>query len=143
MELSQAATYGGILSAIFLVFALFGLVRDRMKKSYEAEVIDKKTRQITRSRSGEDQSGETVTEYITVARTTDGKKKKIVETEGSQIWAYHYLLVGDRFRYHPQFHFPYERYEKASAPYLVCVSCGTQNPVEADRCKKCHLPLLK
>ena len=44
---------------------------------------------------------------------------------------------------HPQFRFPYELYDKSRAPYIACVSCGTKNPVEADRCKKCTLPLLK
>ena len=44
---------------------------------------------------------------------------------------------------HPQFHFPYELYDKSRAPYIACVSCGTKNPTEADRCQKCNLPLLK
>lgn len=84
-----------------------------------------------------------LTSYITVVRTTDGKEKKIVERDGSQIWAWNYLNVSDRFRYHPQFHFPYELYDKSKAPYDTCVSCGTRNPIEVDCCQKCVLPLLK
>ena len=141
LELGQAVRYGGFLSAVFLVFALIGFARDRAKNTYEAVVTDQKEHSTYRHNNSENR--ESIMEYITVAKTTDGRKKKIVEREGSQIWAYHYLNVGDRFRYHPQFHFPYELYDKAKAPYIACVSCGTKNPVEADRCKKCRLPLLK
>ncbi len=141
MEIPQAALYGGIVSAVFLVFALVSFARSRASRTYEAVVEDKKSR-LTYRHSNSD-SRDMVTEYTVTARTTDGKKKKIVEYEGSQIWAYSYLNVGDRFRYHPQFSFPYELYDKSRAPYIACVSCGTKNPVEADRCKKCGLPLLK
>ena len=141
MEPDKAALYGGIVSGVFLLFAIFSFLRDRSANSYEAVVVEKKSELAYAHRnSGE---GERRTEYITTVRTTDGKKKKIVEYEGSQIWAYNYLEPGDRFKYHPQFHFPYERYDKTKAPCLYCVSCGTKNPVEADRCKKCNLPLLK
>ena len=82
-------------------------------------------------------------DLLRVVRTTDGKTKKIAENEGSQIWAYSYLNIGDRFRYHPQFSFPYELYDKSKAPYIACVRCGTKNPVSSDRCSKCGIPLLK
>ena len=141
MELSAALKYGGIVSAVFLVFALYGRIKERAKNAYEATVIDKKTRRAYRHKNADNDSY--YTEYITVVRTADGKNKKIVEREGSQIWAWDYLQIGDRFRYHPQFHFPYELYDKAKAPYLVCVSCVSKNPTDADRCQKCGLPLLK
>ena len=141
MELAQAALFGGIISAVFLVFALYGFIRERAKNTYEATVIDKKTREVYRR--GNSDTDERITEYTTLVRTAEGKKKKIVEREGSQIWAFDYLEIGERFKYHPQFRFPYEKYDKSRAPYIPCVSCGTKNPVEADRCKKCRLPLLK
>lgn len=140
-DIGQAAMIGGIVSAIFLAFALFSFIKERAKNTYEATVIDKKSGLTYRHKNTDDQ--EMVTEYVTVVRTSDGKKKRIVEQEGTQIWAWEYLQVGDRFKYHPQFHFPYELYDKSRAPYIACVSCGTKNPVEADRCKKCTLPLLK
>ena len=130
---------GGVISAVFLIFALFMFIKERAKNAYEATVIDKTSRSTYRNND----SGNLITEYITVVKTSDGRKKKIVEREGSQILAYNYLDIGDRFKYHPQFHFPYERYDKSRAPYIACVSCGTKNPVEADRCGKCGLPLLK
>ena len=141
METDQAVKYGGMVSIVFLIFALYSLIKERAENSYEATVIDKKTRRVYRHKSSDDNSY--YTQYITVVRTTQGKKKKIVEHEGSQIRAWDYLQVGNRFRYHPQFHFPYELYDKAKAPYLACVSCATKNSIEADCCQKCGLPLLK
>lgn len=143
METTDALKYGAVISGIFLLFAIYGFVKERAKNTYEATVIDKKSRLTYKHNNSDDTHRETVTEYVTTVRTSDGKKKRIVEQEGTQIWAWEYLQVGDRFKYHPQFHFPYELYDKSKAPYIACVSCGTKNPVEADRCKKCNLPLLK
>ncbi|MBR4761841.1 MAG: hypothetical protein IK086_04325 [Clostridia bacterium] len=139
METSEAMLYGAIISGVFLVFALYGFIRERAANSYEATVIDKKHIHRARSNSGRD---EYIDEYVTVVRTTDGKKKKIREY-GGRIWAYNYLEVGDRFRYHPQFAFPYELYDKSKANVIYCVSCQTANPVSRDRCERCGLPLLK
>ena len=140
MELTEALKYGGIISAVFLVFAIYGFIKQRANNTYEATVIDKKTRIVYQHKNS---NSNEYTEYITVVRRTDGKKKKIVEREGSQIWAWNYLDVGDRFKYHPQFHFPYELYDKSRAPYIVCIGCATHNPIESDCCQKCGLPLLK
>ncbi|MBQ6051991.1 MAG: zinc-ribbon domain-containing protein [Clostridia bacterium] len=141
-EIGQAAIYGAIISAVFLIFALIGFIKERAQNTYDATVIDKK-QSVRYRNNGDPDYSRSYQEYITTVRTDGGKTKKIVERDGSQIWAYNYLNIGDRFRYHPQFHFPYEHFDKSKAPYIVCVSCGTQNSVYSDRCSKCHLPLLK
>ena len=141
MEFGQAVKYGGFISIVFLIFALYSLIKSSAKNSYEATVIDKKSRRAYRRNSSEDNSY--YTEYITVVKTVSGKKKKIIEREGSQLLAWNYLNVGDRFMYHPQFNFPYELYDKSKALYIVCVGCGTKNAPEEDCCQKCGLPLLK
>ncbi|MBR1393191.1 MAG: zinc-ribbon domain-containing protein [Ruminococcus sp.] len=141
METKDAMLYGGIVSGIFLLFALFSFIRERAANTYEAVVIDKK-HDYVRHHSNDD-SNDMQEEYTTIVRTTDGKKKKYLEHEGSRIIAYNYLNVGDRFKYHPQFAFPYELYDKSKAPYLCCVVCGRNNPVSLDRCQKCGKPLLK
>ena len=143
MEIGQAFLFGAIVSAIFLVFALVGLAKNRAEKSYDAVVVDKKSRTAYGHRDSSDGSREMIYEYITVVRTDDGRTKNIVEREGSMIIAYNYLNVGDRFRYHPQFNFQYELYDKSKAPYIGCVSCGAHNPTGADRCQRCNTPLLK
>ena len=143
LELSKALIYGGILSLIFLLFSLISMLKAKAKHSYDAVVTDKKTRTRHRQSSSNSDMTESYTEYITVAKTMDGKKKKIVEQEGHRVIAYNYLQVGDRFMFHPQFNFPYEHYDKSRAPYIGCVSCGAQNSVDADRCSRCGIPLLK
>ena len=141
MELSKAALYGGIVSAVFLVFAIISLIASRAEKGYDAVVVDKSTRRVYRHRNGDDH--QMITEYTTVVKTSDGKTKRITEREGSLIRAYSYLNIGDRFRFHPRFAFPYELYDKRNAPHIFCVGCGTKNPTSADRCRRCGLPLLK
>ncbi len=141
MEIGTALLIGGIISAVFLIFALYGLISSKAKKSYEAVVTEKKSCVTYGHKTGD--TREMITEYRITAKTPDGKTKKIVEREGSPLIAWHYLEVGDRFKYHPNFNFRYELYDKSKAPYIACVSCGTKNPVIGDRCKKCGLPLLK
>ena len=143
MEPKQGVTYGAFISAVFLLFALISAIKNRSANAYDAIVTDKKTRTRHHHSNSDNDDMETYIEYITYARTTDGKKKKIVEQEGSRIIAYNYLQIGDRFMYHPQFNFQYEHYDKSKAPYIGCVSCCTKNSPGADRCEKCGLPLLK
>lgn len=145
MELPRALLFGGIVSLVFLVFAVIGFLKNRPENGYEAVVTDKYTKlRADKARDGSgSRAGSTDYDYVTVARTTDGKTKKIIETDHGVIWAYEHLKVGDRFRYHPQFGFPYELYDKTKADALYCVSCGAKNPVAADRCKRCNVPLLK
>ena len=141
LDISKGLIYGAIVSAVFLIFALYGFFSQREEKAYEAIVTDKRSRRRPRHKTGDDRSW--ITEFTTFVKTVDGRKKKIVETDDARVWAWNYLNTGDRFRYHPQFSFPYERYDKASAPCIYCVGCQTQNPVTSDRCRKCGLPLLK
>ena len=141
MEIGEAVRNGGIISLVFLVFAVWSFLKSRPKHGYDAVVTSKYTRE--RADRSSDDDDATRTDYITVVQTTDGKTKKITETDHSRIWAYDHLKVGDRFRYHPQFAFPYELYDKSKADALYCPACGAANPVTADRCKRCRVPLLK
>ncbi len=141
METKQALLTGAVVSGVFLLFTLISAVKNRAENSYEAVVTDK----YKKKRKDDDGSGSSAAayDYITAARTTDGKKKLIVEPDPVRAWAYNHLEVGDRFRYHPQFAFPYELYDKTKADALYCPGCRAKNPVTADRCKKCGVPLLK
>ena len=141
MELNQALMAGGFISFVFLVCTLISAIKSRASKSYEAVVTDKKQRE--RAEHSNDDNTSYYTQYITYAKTDDGKKKKIVETSRGIVAAYHYLPVGARFKYHPQFAFPYELYDKSQAPYIACAACGTHNSPTDDRCSKCNVPLLK
>lgn len=142
MELPQAALYGAVVSAVFFLVQFIAARRERPENSYEGVVTDKETRISHRSNTAGNRESREY-EYVIHVQTTEGKKKKIVEHEGSRIIAYRLLNKGDRFRYHANFAFPYELYDKTKGPGIYCVGCQTLNPTERDRCKKCGIPLLK
>ena len=70
----------------------------------------------------------------------DGKVKKEYSADRRY---YDYLKIGDKVRYHPNFHYKYEKYDKTHDRFVPCVMCDTMNPVHEDKCKKCGTPLLK
>lgn len=137
MEFGQAVISGAAISAIILIINLLTGLSHSAKHSYEAVVIDK--REEYTSRSDEDRT----LVYKTIVRTTDGHKKVIEETSHIPSSAYEYLCVGDRFRYHPQLAYPYEKYDKSKDGFVYCACCMTKNELSEDRCKKCGVPLLK
>lgn len=141
MDIGQAAMIGGIISGVFLLFALFSMIKSGLKKPYEGVVTDMKSHLSYKHRNQDDEV--CYTEYITYVQTTDGKKKKIKEREGAAVDAYYYLEIGDRFLYHPKFSFPYEVYDKSKKDHIYCVACRRKNNAQNDRCDKCHIPLLK
>ena len=137
MELGQAFIGGAAVSAIFLIINLLTKMSHSAKHSYEAVVIDK--REEYTSRSDEDRT----LVYKTIVRTSDGHKKVIEETSHMPRSAYEYLCVGDRFRYHPQLAFPYEKYDKSKDGFVYCACCAKKNELSGDRCVKCGGPLFK
>lgn len=140
MPFPLAVLVGTVLSLVILAYALYSRNRGPCRYPYEATVIGKKKKLSFRRYKGKH---ERVVEYVTLVRTREGAKKRIRENGSGGGWAFDYLQMGARFKYHPQFHCPYELYDKASAPYLLCVNCGAKNPIAADRCMECRLPLLK
>ena len=137
MELGKAIIGGAVVSGIILLINFLTGMSHSAKHSYEAVVIDKKNEYTTRS--DEDRS----LVYKTIVRTTDGRKKVIQETSHIPSSAYEYLCVGDRFRYHPQLAYPYEKYDKSKDGFVYCACCMTKNDLSGDRCVKCGVPLLK
>ena len=140
IKMDDAIKLGCVIAGAIVVCSLLSKIVHSFRKPYEAVVTDKiieKNLHRDRNESSSDR-----VHYITVVRTTDGRKKKITET-GFRPFVWNYMSVGDRFRYHPQFDFPYELYDKPKAGNLRCVVCSTANPLEADRCSRCHAPLLK
>ena len=136
----QAIPMGLVIAGAIIVFSVLNKIVRSFRKPYEAVVTDKIVEK-NLSRNRDDTDNDRVY-YITVVRTTDGRRKKIKET-GMRPFVWNYMSVGDRFRYHPQFDFPYELYDKPKAGNLRCVVCSKENPLEADRCSRCHAPLLK
>ena len=139
MEFGQALIYGAVISGIILVINLLSGMSHGAKHGYEAVVIDKKCEY--EHKTNDSTSSEYV--YKTIVRTTDGRKKVIQETSNIPRSAYEYLSVGDRFRYHPQLAYPYEKYDKSKDGFIYCACCTAKNELSGDRCVKCGVPLLK
>lgn len=139
MELGQAFASGAVVSGIILLINFLIGMSHSAKNSYEAVVIDKKCEYDHKTNDS------TTNEYVykTIVRTTDGHKKVIQETSHIPRSAYEYLCVGDRFRYHPQLAYPYEKYDKSKDGFVYCACCMAKNDLSGDRCHKCGVPLLK
>lgn len=137
MEFGQAFVSGAAVSGIILIINLLIGMSHSAKHSYEAVVIDKKYEY---TKTANDEYNHV---YKTIVRTTDGHKKVIQETSNIPRSAYEYLSVGDRFRYHPQLAYPYEKYDKSKDGFVYCVCCSKKNDLYEDRCTKCGVPLLK
>lgn len=139
MELGKAIIGGAVVSGIILLINFLIGMSHSAKNSYEAVVIDKKYEYD--HKTNDSTTNQCV--YKTIVRTTDGHKKVIQETSHIPRSAYEYLSVGDRFRYHPQLAYPYEKYDKSKDGFVYCACCMTKNDLSGDRCQKCGVPLLK
>ena len=137
MELGQAIIGGAVVSGIILLINFLTGMSHSAKNAYEAVVIDKK---FEYTKTEHDTYNHV---YKTIVRTTDGEKKVIQETSHMPRSAYEYLSVGDRFRYHPQLAYPYEKYDKSKDGFVYCACCMAKNDLSGDRCHKCGVPLLK
>ena len=137
MELGQAIIGGAVVSGIILLINFLTGMSHSAKNAYEAVVIDKK---FEYTKTEHDTYNHV---YKTIVRTTEGHKKVIQETSHMPRSAYEYLSVGDRFRYHPQLAYPYEKYDKSKDGFVYCACCMKKNDLSGDRCVKCGVPLLK
>lgn len=130
----------GISAAIFIGYGIHRKKRDA-EVSWDGEVVGQTTEE-KRNRNADENNNEprTQTMFITSFRMPDGKVKKEYSADRRY---YDYLKIGDKVRYHPNFHYKYEKYDKTHDRFVPCVMCDTMNPVHEDKCKKCGTPLLK
>ncbi len=141
LKMDHAVKLGCVIAGAIVVCSLLSKLFHAFKKPYEGVVTDKREEL---RRSGDKEGGRSYERmYVTYVRLADGGKKKIKESHTYAHSAWEYLKVGDRFKFHPKFSFPYELYDKSKAEHLFCPVCAKKNPVESDRCSRCHAPLLK
>jgi len=141
IKMGDALKLGCVIAGAIIVCSLLGKLFHAFKKPYEGVVTDKREEL---RRSGNKEGGRSYERtYVTYVQLANGGRTKIKESHTFAYSAWEYLKVGDRFRYHPKFGFPYELYDKSKAECLFCPVCVKQNPVESDRCSRCHAPLLK
>ena len=131
----EAVILGALVSLVFLVFYVVSAARKKTAKGWDGVVTEK----YTTVKYGEDDEE---TFYIVKMRTDDGRTKKLKEKEFSHRY-FDYLNIGDRVRYHPQFAYYYEKYDKSRDGFVYCPMCASKCGVELDYCPKCKLPVIK
>ncbi len=134
----EALIIGGLLFLLAILIGVYALCRAK-RPVWEGTVVNRYSRE-RREHRGEDYA-HSYTEYTTVIRTDAGEKKTIVEKD-SRRYMYDYLAIGDRVRYHPSFS-TYEKYDKSHDRMIYCNVCAMRNPIEHERCKRCHNLLFK
>ncbi len=78
--------------------------------------------------------------FLLIFKLKDNTERKVNITERKALFKYY--QEGDIVRFHPGLPYP-EKYEKLFDDKVVCVSCGKLTDTTMDRCRNCHLPLLK
>ena len=145
MEFQESIKISLIISAVFLIFAIYSYLKTKMTKPYEAVVENKleTQEQYHKNSDVDDKHIMYYTKYTIVVRTTDGKKKKIIETSKSPTIAWDYMQIGDKFKFHPNLGWPYELYNKNTVNYIPCSICRKKNSLSDTHCQKCKAPLLR
>ncbi len=135
-KMKTALPTGLIVSLIFLVTTVIVALKRKFDKPFEGEVVDKRTRRVSRGGRGH-RTHET--EYLLYVRTEEGKKKK----KKVMASAFDYIRVGDRVRYHPGFTQAFEKYDKSGDTEVPCMMCGRMNPIENSHCRFCRNLLVR
>lgn len=134
LPLNEAISIGIGLGLLMLLISLWR-IKGMNKPIWEGVVIKKYEK---RKHSSDDHGSDTsYTEFIVVAKSDQGKKRKIKDGE-----MYSYFSVGDRIRYHPNLE-TYEKYDKSKDNIIYCNVCRRKNPIVNERCEHCKSLLFK
>lgn len=137
MENPEAMYIGFVIGGMFLLIALGQILRRSGSKTWDGEVIDKKS-YITRD--NDDGIITQSTQYTIFIRRDDGKIIKLRSRDLPGMFGY--FRIGDRVRHHGKLK-TYEKYDKSHDSIIFCNACGSQNDIANDNCRRCKCPLLK
>lgn len=142
MDNPESMFIGLGIGGMFILIALFQVAGKKGAKTWDGQVVDKKSERKTRRRnSGDDDSYiEHYTEYKVSIRDTTGKTHTVRTSDNCSF--YDYVQVGDHLRYHGGLN-TYEKYDKSRDLYVFCNACGKKHPIIAETCEWCKCPLLK
>lgn len=131
--------YGLGIGGMFVVIALFQVMKRALDKTWDGAVEDKKTYQ-RRERTNGKGRARIHTYYVVKVRKDSGgvKKHKWRDIPGF----YSYYNIGDRVRHHKGFYY-YEKYDKSQDPQIMCAACMSFVDKEQEVCPRCKCPLLK
>ncbi|MDD4796155.1 MAG: zinc-ribbon domain-containing protein [Eubacteriales bacterium] len=142
MENPQALFIGFAIGGMFLMIALFRIIRRKGSKTWDGVVVDKTIKKKTRRQDtgNHDTYIEYYTRYVVVIRDERGKKHRLIAEDDDT--RYNYFQIGDRVRHHAGLK-SYEKYDKSRDSILFCNACGTLCRISDDICLCCKCPLLK
>ena len=138
--LNEGIILGVVLAIVIVTLDLF-VIWGARRPIWEGEVIKQSQRDRRKRRSRHDPTYIDWTEYTTVIKTDNGKKKRIIEKNADR-HMYDYLSVGDRVRYYPALG-TYEKHDKSLDRIIYCNVCSMMNPIKNDRCQRCKNLLFK
>ncbi len=142
MPLNEAIIIGPGLALLVLIISL-AITAGKTKQMWQGQVVDQQQKQ--KWRRAVDGSGHRIQEkymsYTTWIQTDQGKRVRIQEKDSAN-HMYDYLQLNDRVRFHPAFA-TYEKYDKSKDSIIYCNVCSMLNPINNERCQRCHNLLFK
>ncbi|MGI6176437.1 MAG: hypothetical protein ACOYJC_09850 [Christensenellales bacterium] len=138
----DALSIGFVIGGMFLIIALFQILRRKGSKTWDGVVADKTIKKKTRRQDtgNNDTYIEYYTEYAVVIRDERGKPHRLTAEDDDT--RYNYFQVGDRVRHHAGLK-SYEKYDKSRDSIIFCNACGKLCRINDDICFRCKCPLLK
>lgn len=132
---------GCAVGAMFVTIALFQILGRKRSKTWDGQVIDKKSKNKAKEvKSGGGSYIKRYTEFTVFVRS-DSDKKYVISVDDDDT-LYNYFNVGDRLRYHGGLN-TYEKYDKTGDDIIFCAACSTLCDIKEDTCYRCKCPLLK
>lgn len=144
MENPQALFIGMGIGGMFVIIALFQVIKRKRSRTWDGTVIDKTVKKKSRRQSsGSDTNDYYIqyfTEYAVIIRDKTGKKHRMVVEDDDTV--YNYYKIGEFVRHHAGLN-SYEKYDKSKDSIIFCNACATLCSINDDVCFRCSCPLLK
>lgn len=138
MDNPEALYIGFVIGGMFLLIALGQILRRISSKTWDGQVIDKKS--FSARDIDDDGISTSHMQYTIFIRRDDGKIIKLRSRDLPGM--FDYFNIGDRVRHHGKLK-TFEKYDKSHDAIIFCNACGSQNDIANDKCRRCKCPLLK
>ena len=142
MDNPEALYIGLVIGGMFIAIALITNRSKKGAKTWDGTVCAKQVEKKTRRRKSTDLDYH-MREYLlytVTIKSNDGKAHEI--TAENDDTTYNYYQIGDKVRYHGSLR-SFEKYDKSKDSIVFCNACASLNEMSAERCHRCHCPLLK
>lgn len=145
MDNPESLYIGLAIGTMFLLIALFQILKKRKSTTWDGIVVDKTVEKKRKKEyyGSDDNSSYRWIEYLlysVVIRNQEGKVFKL--TAENDDTRYNYFQVGDHVRHHGGLD-TYEKYDKSRDTISFCNACSSLNDISSEQCFRCKCPLLK